>query len=59
MIDISAQITKFEEIFTALGEIPTKGNDTRLMARIFDSYEQTVKELVQIINEYNNNDKKE
>lgn len=53
MIDYSKELKNFQDIFEALGKIPTMGNNTRIMAKIFDLYEETVMSVCDLLDQAN------
>lgn len=53
MIDYSKELKNFQDIFEALGQIPTMGNNTKIMAKIFDLYEETVISVCHLLDEAN------
>ena len=53
MIDYSREYKNFQDIYEALGQIPTMGNNTKIMAKIFDLYEETVMSICSLLDNAN------
>lgn len=53
MIDYSREYKNFQDIYEALGQIPTMGNNTKIMAKIFDLYEETVMSICGLLDNAN------
>ena len=53
MIDYSREYKNFRDIYEALGQIPTMGNNTKIMAKIFDLYEETVMSICSLLDNAN------
>lgn len=53
MIDYSREYKNFQDIYEALGQIPTMGNNTKIMAKIFDLYEETVRSVCGLLDRAN------